>query len=147
MSKAACMKRTFDIADARQGHQAVNALFKQHIKPDTQRGARGRLTWEPIDAGRRHQLRKLFHGPVLTDFSEQVRLPDPATGLLVRHTPPVWKQHLTDVFCPARFDAAGAELPKSTEALDDDAFADFVLACQAYGAGELGIEFTEQEVA
>lgn len=140
------MKRSFDICGPREGHQAANTLFKCHIKPDTLAGARGRLTWEPIDTGRRHQLRKLFHGPVLTDFSEQVRLPDPDTGLMVRYTPPVWKQHLTDVFCPARFDADGAELQKSTEALDDDAFAEFVLACQAYGVVDLGIQFTEQEL-
>ena len=141
------MRRVFDVCSAQQGNQVANLLYKNFIKPQTLDGARGRLIWEPIDAGRRHQLRKLFHGPVLTDFSEQVWLLDPVSGQRVRYTPPVWKQHLTDVFCPARFDAAGAELPKSTEALNDDAFAAFILACQAYGACDLGIQFTEQEVA
>ncbi|CAN5297108.1 hypothetical protein BH10PSE16_BH10PSE16_01010 [soil metagenome] len=138
------MRRAFDVCSAQQGHQVANMLYKRHVKPDTQAGGRGRLIWEPIDTTYRHQLRKLFHGPVLTDFSEQVRLPDPQTGLLVRYTPPVWKQHLTDVFCPARFED-GKELAKSTEALNDDEFADFLLACQAYGTTDCGVVFTEQD--
>lgn len=138
------MRRAFDVCSAQQGHEAANQLW-QHIKPQTLDGVRGRLIWEPIDTTHRHQLRKLFHGPVLTDFSEQVWLMDPATDTRVRYTPAVWKRHLKDVFCPARFDAAGNELPKSTEALSDDQFSDFVLACQAYGTVDLGIEFTEQD--
>ena len=139
------MKRAFDVASARQGNQVANMLYKNFVKPQTMEGIQGRLIWEPINTAYRHQLRKLFHGPILTDFSQQVWLLNPTTDTRVRYTPDVWKRHLKDVFCPARFDSAGNELPKSTEALSDDEFADFLLACQAYGAVELGIEFTERE--
>jgi hypothetical protein len=139
------MRQAIDVCNAQQGHEAANTLFKRYVKPQTLKGARGRLIWEPIDISYRHQLRKAFHGPVLTDFSEQVWVRDPETGQRVRYAPPVWKQHLKNLFCPARFDADGKELPRSTEALSDDEFADFLLACQAYGCIDLGIRFTEQE--
>ena len=137
------MRRAFDVCDPKQGHQVANMVFQQYIKPETQKGARGRLIWEPLDTAYRHQLRKLFHGPLLTDFSEQVWLIDPVTDARVRYVPSVWKRHLKDLFCQTHFDAAGNELPKSTEALNDEDFADFILACQAYGVIDCGIAFTD----
>jgi hypothetical protein len=137
-------RQSYEVATTRQGHIAAVNLYQHHVKPHTSQGGAGRLTWEPIDAAHRHQLRKLFHGPVLADFSEQVKLFDPECGLIVRYTKPVWKQHLTDQFCPAQFDADGQELEKSTERMSDDEFATFLLEVQAYGAMELDITFTEQ---
>lgn len=139
------MKQSYDVADRRQGHMAVVNLYQHHIKKDTGCGMHGRLTWETLDPAHRHELRKLFHGPLLADFSEQVWLLDADTGQRVRYLKPVWKQHLTDQFCPAQFDDAGRELEKSTERMTDVEFQTFLTEIQAYGVIDLGITFTERD--
>jgi hypothetical protein len=139
------MRTAVDVASPRQAHEAVNHLFQQVIKPHTRTGAAGRVIFETVNTHLRHELRKMFHGPILTDFSQQVRLPDPVTGKLVRYSPRAWKVHLKDLFCPAQFDAAGKELEKSTEALSDDEFSEFILAVQAYGVVDCGVVFTEKD--
>lgn len=137
-------RKSFEVATAQDAHTATNHLFQHFIKPQTMAGTRGRVSWEPVNTPYRHQLRKLFHGPILEAFSWHVRLPDDDTGRMVRYLAPVWKRHLTDLFCPAQFDDSGAELVKSTEKLSDEKFSDFILACEAYGACEHGIEFPDK---
>ncbi len=140
------MRHAYDVASPRQAHEAVNHLYQDVIKPHTRTGAAGRVIFETVNTHLRHELRKMFHGPILTDFAFQVWLPCPVTGKLRRFSPRVWKLHLKDLFCPAQFDdVTGAELEKSTEALSDDAFSEFILAVQAYGVIECGIAFTEKD--
>lgn len=137
------MRQCIDVASQAQGYSATVDLWKNHIKPHTADGGIGRIVWEPIDPNSREAMRKLFHGPVLTDIAEQVYLTEPDTGLRVRYVPAAWKVHLKDLFCPLTQDPAG-KWNKSTERLSDAHYADFITACQAYAVMELGVEFTEQ---
>lgn len=139
------MRTAYDVASPRQAHEAVNHLYQEVIKPHTRKGAQGRVIFETVNTHLRHELRKMFHGPILSDFAWQVWLPDPVTGQKRRYSPRVWKLHLKDLFCPAQFDEAGKELPKSTESLSDDEFSEFLVAVQAYGVVDLGITFTEKD--
>lgn len=139
------MRQSYEVSNPRQAHEAVLELYQTQIKPHTCNGKRGRITWETINHHLRHELRKMFHGPILRDFSEQVWLPDPVTGKRVRYAPKVWKEHLKDLFCPPCFDKDGKEIERSTEALGDDQFIEFLTAVQAYGVVELGVEFTEKD--
>ena len=107
------MRHVYDVDSPRRANEAANHLYQQVMKPHTKTGARGRLIFETVNTHLRHELRKMFHGPILNDFAWQVWLPDPVTGKARRFTPAVWKQHLKDLFCPAQFDEAGNELPKS----------------------------------
>ena len=131
------MRRAFDVCDALSGHEAAQRLW-QHVKPQAMAGTRGRMIWEPIDLTYRHQLRKLFHGPILETFAWNVRLIEPESGRLVRYTPAVWKLHLAGLFCPS---------VSSTEELGDEEFAAFIMACEAYGVMDCGIEFPEKEAS
>ena len=137
------MRQTYEITDPVQGHKAVDQLYRNHVKPHTVGGGRGWLVWQTSDRDCRTALRGLFHGPILTDFAEQVRLQDPVTGRRVRYAPAVWKEHLKDLFCPVTL--IDGEPTKSTEALTDFEFSEFIEQCRAYGVIELGVAFTEQE--
>lgn len=129
------MRQAYDVADQRTGHIATVNLWRHHVKKDTGAGMRGRLTWEPIDPNTRAGMRKLFHGFILKDFADH-------TGYSVE----AWKRWLTDQFCPPQFDAAGNEVAqKSTEAMNDEQYARFLLEVQAFGVLDVGLEFTEQE--
>lgn len=81
----------------------------------------------------RHQLRKLFHGPVLGDIAEQVevRQDDGSTRRYCRHT---WKTWFKDKF--------NGGYP--TEEMSDAEFHKFILAVQAFAASEMGVTFTEK---
>ena len=136
---------TIEVASPRAAHAAMNQLYQEHVKPHTHKGARCRITFETVNRIYRHQLRKLFHGYMLRDFALQVRTLNLETGNYERWAVAAWKILLKDLFCPPRFDEAGAELPRSTEALSDDDFAEFVLQCHAFGVLDLGVIFTEQE--
>lgn len=142
------------VANPRHAHQAVNDLFQQEIKPHTRTGAQGLITWTTINDHRRHQQRKMFHGPILGDIAEQVWMPDPVTGKAIRYTPLAWKHHFANLFIEPTFEerldkVTGqlkvAERRRSTEELTDDQFADFLLKVQAYAVVDLGVEFSEQE--
>ena len=137
------MRQCIDVASQAQGHSASVDLWRNHIKPHTAAGGIGRVTWEPIDPDSREAMRGKFHGPVLTEIAEQVRLIDPETGLRVRYTPAVWKEHLKDLFCPLTQDKAG-NWNRSTERLSDPHYATFITASQAYAVMDLNVEFTEQ---
>ena len=136
------MRQCIDVASQAQGYSATVDLWKNHIKPHTTDGGIGRIVWEPIDPDSRESMRGKFHGPVLTEIAEQVRLPDPETGVRVRYMPAVWKEHLKDLFCPLTQDNKG-RWNKSTERLSDAHYADFITACQAYAVMDLGVEFSE----
>lgn len=129
------MRHIVDIATPRQGHAATNNLWRHAIKPCTSAGGRGRLTWESIDLDTRAGMRKFFHGFVLPDFAS-------FTGIGVN----AWKLWLTAAFCPPQFDADGSLVEKkSTEAMTDEQYGQFLLEVQAFGVVDVGITFTEQE--
>lgn len=136
------MRQCIDVATPAQGYSASVDLWKNHIKPHTFEGGIGRIVWEPIDPNSREAMRKLFHGPVLLEISEQVRLIDPETGQRVRYAPAVWKKHLKDLFCPLTM-APDGTWSKSTERLSDPHYATFITASQAYAVMDLGVEFSE----
>lgn len=78
----------------------------------------------------RHQLRKLFHGPVLGDIAEQVWVRQ-VDGTERRYGRAVWKAWLK-----RRYLAGG-----STEALSDAEFHLFILKVQAFAAVVMGVTF------
>lgn len=141
----AAMIRVRDVRSPREAHEAVVELYQTCMKPYLRKGARGRITWQTVNSELRHELRKMFHGPILADFSEQVWLRDPHTGRQVRYAPAAWKEHLKDLFCPMRLDPRTNRMEKSTELLSDDEFSQFIEECRAYGVVDLGIEFTEKD--
>lgn len=137
----------------RQAHQVISELFQQNIKPLAKKGAKSRITWETVNLYKRHQLRKMFHGPVLRDIADQVWVPD-GHGQRVRYNPVAWKLFFAQMFIEPRFEeytvrATGEvkvrQRRRSTEDLNDDQFAEFLLQVQAFAAVDLGVEFTEQE--
>lgn len=146
--------RSVMVASPRAAHAAVVDLFQHEIKPHTKTGAKGIVTWQTVDDYHRHQLRKMLHGAVLRDIAEQVWLWDGRVGERVRYAPLVWKRFFADLFIEPTFQeytvrATGEvkvrERRRSTEELSDDEFAEFLMQVTAFGAVDLGVEFTEQE--
>ena len=139
------------ITHPRQAHEVMNMLFQDVIKPYTQAHGHGVLIWQTASDYRRHQLRKMFHGPVLSAIAEQVRMKDSA-GTPVRWTKAAWKKALDQKSLPAHFEKyttrAGEikvrKLRAGPEAASDDEFRTFLLEVQAWAAGE-GVEFPEEE--
>lgn len=127
-----------------EAHEAVVELYRTHIKPSTCDGKRVRIIAQTVNYHLRHELRKLFHGPILGDFSEQVWLPGP-DGKRIRYAPAAWKEHLKDLFCPMKEDPKTGLQVKSTELLSDDEFSEFIEQVRAYGILDWGIEFTEKD--
>lgn len=145
--------RSVLVASPRAAHAAVSELFQQEIKPHTAKGAAGIVSWQTVNDYRRHQLRKMFHGPVLKDIAEQVWLRDPATGRDIRYVPLAWKRYFAELFIEPSFEEyrvkATGEIKvrqrrRSTEELTDDEFTEFLLQVQAHAVTEWGVEFTEQ---
>jgi hypothetical protein len=139
------VRQAYDVSSPRQAHQAVTDLYQGVIKPHTATGARGRIIFETVNPTLRQALRKMFHGPILTDFSEQVWLTDPETNHRIRYAPAAWKEVLKDMFCPPKEEPRDKKLVKSTELLSDDEFSEFLTAVQAFGVVDMGIEFTEKD--
>lgn len=146
--------RSVLVASPRQAHAAVSELFQQEIKPHTAKGAHGIVSWQTVNDFRRHQLRKMFHGPVLRDISMQVWMPDPVTGRDIRYVPLAWKHHFANLFIEPTFEEYTVkktgevkvrERRRSTEELSDDEFAEFLLQVQAWAVTEHGVEFEEQD--
>ncbi len=81
----------------------------------------------------RHELRKLFHGPVLGDIAEQVWVRQ-EDGTSRRYGREVWKEWFRQRFLRGR----------STEDLTDERFHLFILAVQAEAASEMGVTFHER---
>lgn len=81
----------------------------------------------------RHQLRKLFHGPVLCDISEQVWV-DQEDGTKSRYCTHIWKEWFRQKFLDN----------SSTEALSDEKFLEFIFRVQEFAACEMGVSFSEQ---
>lgn len=145
---------SYVVSSPREAHQVVSELYQTQIKPHTAKGAKGRLIWQTVNQHHRHQLRKLFHGPVLRDISEQVWLWDGRVGERVRYAPLVWKEFFRSMFIEPEFEeyvARGTgevrvrERRRSTEDLSDDQFAEFLLQATAFACTELGVEFTEPD--
>lgn len=149
------MKVSVIVASPKAAHEMVSRLYQETIKPETHLGRRMRITVESVNPYYRHQLRKLFHGPMLRDISLQVVLTDATSGEVVRYSKAAWKEHLRDLFIPPvprdvvdreTGEAVGIEMVKrSTEDLCDDDFAEFVLQVAAYATLDLGVVFVEQE--
>ncbi|MBT2326096.1 hypothetical protein J7E62_27585 [Variovorax paradoxus] len=145
--------RSILVASPREAHRAVSELFQQEIKPHTSKGAAGRLIWQTVNDYHRHQLRKLFHGPVLRDIAFQIWVPDPYTGCRVRYVPLVWKRHFAELFIEPDFEEYTTrdgeikvrEKRRSTESLSDDDFAEFLLQVLAYAVIEWSVVFTEHD--
>lgn len=141
------------VRSPREAHTVVNDLYQQEIKPHTKKGAAGLLTWQTVNTHKRHQMRKAFHGPILRDISEQVWLPDPTTGKLIRYSKAAWKELLRDWFIPAEpqeYVTKAGEIKvrmvkRSTEDMSDDQFQEFLLQAQAFAVVDLNVEFSEQE--
>lgn len=94
---------------------------------------------------RREQLRRAFHGPILSDFAQQVWVPQP-DGTRIRYAPAAWKVLLAQLFAvPVIEERHDGEIDvvHSTERLHDDEYALFLQEVQAFGA-ELGVTFTER---
>ncbi len=134
-----------EVSSPRAAHEAMNQLYREHVKPHTHKGARCRITFETVNRTYRHQLRKLFHGPMLRDFALQVPTLNVETGKMERWAVAAWKILLKDLFCPPRFGDDGEEIARSSEALSDDDFAEFVLQCHAFGVLDCNVTFTEEE--
>ena len=148
--------RSVLVASPRAAHQAVVELFQQEIKPHTRKGAAGIVTWQTVDQYHRHQMRKMFHGPVLKDIAEQVWVDDQVTGCRVRYVPLAWKHYFAELFIAPTFEEYTVrktgevkvrQRRRSTEELNDDEFAEFLLQVQAHAVTEWGVEFTEMEAA
>ena len=146
--------RSVLVASPRAAHQAVVDLFQHEIKPHTKRGAAGIVTWQTVDEYHRHQMRKMFHGPVLKDISEQVWVEDTITGCRVRYVPLAWKHYFAELFIAPTFEEYTVrktgevkvrQRRRSTEELTDDEFSEFLIQVQAHAVTEWGVEFTEQE--
>lgn len=136
-----------EVRSPREAHETVTELYRDYIKPSTCDGKRVRIIAQTVNHNLRHELRKMFHGPILNDFAEQVWLPDPGTGRLIRYSPAAWKEHLKDLFCPMKEDPRTGLQDKSTELLSDDEFSEFIEQVRAYGILDWGVEFTEKEEA
>lgn len=99
--------------------------------------------------------RKFFHGPVLTQISEQVRMPDGT-----RYVAAMWKEYLRQLFLPDRFvsrrvprwdrELCALVQPKratphrerqSTEDLSIKQYSEFIDKVIAHATTELGVEF------
>ncbi len=138
------------VEDRQSAHAAATALYGA-AKRGTKAGRRYLMQLVSAEPERRHQLRKMFHGPVLRDVSEQVWLRDPQTGERYRNTPAVWKAFFASMFIAPEFEvqvvdgrSVTVEIKPSTERLSDDAFAEFALQSMAFCVTDLGVEFTEE---
>ncbi|HYE70951.1 MAG TPA: hypothetical protein VD932_05435, partial [Aquabacterium sp.] len=120
----------------RHAHQVVSTMYREQIKPATARGMPVRIACEQLDPEHRHQLRKLYHGPVLGTISEHVRVYQPDEGKHVRYTILAWKELFRAMFHPER----------SSEDLTDAELHEVILQVQAFAAMELGVEFPDEEV-
>lgn len=144
---------TYMLANPREAHSAVVELWHR-IKAHASTGARSILHWYTTSSVRRHALRKAFHGPVLRTIAEQVWLHDPKINKLVRYHPLVWKHYFAELFIEPEFEEyrvrATGEIKvrqkrRSTEALSDDDFAEFLTQVQAWAVTELDVTFPEDD--
>lgn len=139
------------LVDSRQSaHAAATALYGA-AKRGTEKGRSFLMQLISSEPERRHQLRKMFHGPVLKDISEQVWVFDPVTSRRVRYAPAAWKILFAQMFIAPTFEEVVVrgkkvvrERHRSTEELTDDEFSIFLLQVQAFAVCELGVEFAEE---
>lgn len=139
------------LVDSRQSaHAAATALYGTAWR-GIEKGRSFLMQLISSEPDRRHQLRKMFHGPVLREISQQVWVVEPS-GHRVRYTPKAWKQLFADLFIDPEFEeqivngrALVVELPRSTERLSDDAFAEFALKAMAYAVTDLNVVFQDPE--
>lgn len=119
----------------REANAAANELYAI-AKQRTAAGKRVMLRLVELDPEWRRVLRGAFHGDVLRQVAEQARIHQP-DGTVARYTKAAWKALFKDWFLP--------EGVESTEQLDDDEFAEFMLQSAAFAAIEFGVVFTEED--
>jgi hypothetical protein len=98
------------------------------------------VAWDTDDVSTRQ--RRFFHGPVLTQIAEQVRVAG------ARYTAGVWKEHLRELFLPDVW-KDGKPFRVSTEDLGVVGYSAHIERVIAHAAVEWGVvfEFDEQERA
>lgn len=137
----------------RSAHEAARELYAI-AKEKTKTGARYLMQLVSTNDHYRHKLRKTFHGPVLRDIAHQVWIVDEKIGVRYRYVPLAWKHYFAELFIEPSFEEYTVrktgevkirQRRRSTEELNDDEFADFLLKVQAHAVTELGVVFTEQE--
>lgn len=123
------------VASSRPEYHAVAKWLYEQLR---RQGGAWRIAATSEGKERRHQLRKLFNGPMLLDFAEQ--------GAGGKWTKAAWKAMLCEMFIQPRFDDYTNELLRpSSEGLSDDDMSLLILQCAAFGVMECGINFTEED--
>jgi hypothetical protein len=144
---------SFLMASPREAHAALMELWKI-IKAHARKGARSVVTWHTVNAHRRSAQRAAFHGPVLRTIAMQVWLYDPVAKCRVRYHPLTWKRYFAELYIEPTFsdivDPDTGEIRqtldrRSTEALTDDEFAEFLARVQAFAVTDLNVTFPEDQ--
>lgn len=137
-----------------EAHEAVSAgytLAKVLLADDRPVRIEVREDDEPLSI----RQRKFFHGVLLKQIAEQVRMPDGT-----RYMPAVWKEYLRDLLLPAKFvmskrprwdaelgtlvaqkRATPRKVKTSTEDLTDRQYSDLIERTIAHATTELGVVF------
>lgn len=139
------------VATPVQAHDALEGLWKGVIKPHTQHGAAGVITWETESTYLRKKMRGKLH-VVLGHISRGVWFTDPATGLKYRYAAEVWKHFFRREFLEPQLEEykkrtgeiAIRRRRPSTEELSDDAYSEFLTAVEAYAIVDLGLELPDE---
>lgn len=87
-----------------EAHQGVKGMWTGSIRPATERGVAGVLTWETHNSWLRKKMRGAFHGYIQQGFSDQVWFTDQASGRQFRYAKEVWKEYLKQQFLPPKMD-------------------------------------------
>lgn len=110
--------------------QCIGGMYRHGIKPAIVRGGAVRVWFEVLDPTHRHQLRKLFNGPLLDQISRKALIYG------VRWTKTAWKQFFKD------------ELNQgdSTEGMGDEEMQLFCLQVCVFACMEMGVRFDEAAI-
>lgn len=137
-------------------HLAILAAYEQ-AKTLIELGGRVRVEVSEVEDELSIKQRKFFHGPLLGQIAEQVRMPDGT-----RYVAEIWKEHLKNLFIPDKWlsekrlrvvtDKTTGEVKtvlrrvrmkkrKSTEDFGVKGYSNFIDQCIAYAATEWRVEF------
>lgn len=135
-------------------HEAVTLLYAQ-AKLLLADGKPVKLSVSPFYEELSARQRRFFHGPVLNQIAEQVRMPDGS-----RYVAKVWKEYFRDLFLPARWvverrpkwcpktqrvvlakRATPRMEKRSTEELNVKQYSELIEKVLAHAASEFGVVF------
>lgn len=142
------------VRDREAAHAAANRAY-QHAQALLADGKRVRITAGEDEEDLSIRQRGFLHAAVLPQIAEQVVVGG------IRYTPQTWKEHLKDLFLPAKWDMvrlpfvqdrktgewkpSRKKVPvkrrKSTEELSIKGYSDFIDKCIAHAASEWGVVF------